>query len=86
MDNNVFIPLVNVFLGFYIEFYGPNKTYDTLLTQIKYKNNFDACYLTLGEQRTSLTDKIKLLKKEINSSNGNISVSTTITDVDGGNY
>lgn len=86
VDNNVFIPLVNVFLGFYIEFYGPNKTYDTLLTQIKYKNNFDACYLTLGEQRTSLTDKIKLLKKGINSSNGNISVSTTITDVDGGNY
>lgn len=86
VDNNVFIPLVNVFLGFYIEFYGPNKTYDTLLTQIKYKKNFDVCYLTLGEQRTSLTDKIKLLKKGIGSSGGNISVSTTITDVDGGNY
>lgn len=86
VDNNVFIPLVNVFLGFYIEFHGPNKTYDTLLTQIKYKKNFDVCYLTLGEQRTSLTDKIKLLKKGIGSPGGNVSASTTITDVDGGNY
>lgn len=86
VDNNVFVPLVNVFLGFYIQFYAPNKTYDTLLTQIKYKKNFDVCYLTLGEQRTSLTDKIKLMKKGMGSQGGNVSVSTTITDVDGGNY
>src|SRR5574344_2982014 len=86
VDNNVFIPLVNVFLGFYIEFYGPNKTYDTLLTQIRYKKKFDICYLTLGEQRTSPTDKIKLLKKGMNSNNGNVSISAAITDIDGGNY
>jgi len=84
LDNNVFIPLSNMYLGYFIEFYAPKKSYSTLLTQIKYKNNFYECYLTLGEHRSSLTDKIKLLSKG-GSSSGTV-VSAVATDVDGGTY
>lgn len=63
MDNKVFKPLSNMFLGYKITFIGQRKTYNSFITQIKFKNNFDVCYLTLGEYRNSLTDKIKLLSK-----------------------
>lgn len=85
-SNSVFIPLSNVYLGYFIEFYSEKRVYNTLLTQIKYKGNFNECYVTLGEQRTSLTDKIKLIKKNSSSSGGNVSVATKITDIDGGNF
>lgn len=84
LNNNVFIPLSNMFLGYFIEFYAPKKSYSTLLTQIKYKNNFDECYLTLGEHRSSLTDKIKLLSK--GGGGGGNNVTAVVTDVDGGTY
>ena len=84
LDNHVFIPLSNMFLGYAVLFYAPLKEYSTILTQIKYKNNFDECFVTLGEYRTSLTDKIKLLSKGGGSSNR--VVSAVATDVDGGEY
>lgn len=86
LDNKVFKPLGNLFLGSLVEFYAPNKKYLTLLTQIKYKGNFDICHLTLGEHRTSLTDKIKMLTKGNSGSGSNVSVSATVTSTDGGEY
>lgn len=83
LENNVYKPLGNLFLGSVVEFYAPKKTYYTLLTQIKYKGNLDLCYITLGEHRTSLTDKIKLLTKGTKSSSSSVSVSAS---TDGGEY
>lgn len=84
LDNKVFKPLSNIYVGYYIEFYAPKRVYITLLTQIKYKGTFNECTLTLGEQRNSLTDKIKLLSKGEKS--GGVSVASTIVDLDGGTY
>ena len=85
VTNNVFVPLGNIFVGYFIEFYAPKKTYTTMLTQIKYKNTFNEATLTLGEQRNSLTDKIKMMNKgEDNKST--INVSTNLTNLDGGMY
>lgn len=85
LDNNVFIPLSNMFLGFLVEFHSKDKIYYTLFTQIKYKNNFNECYLTLGEHRSSLTDKIKLLTKG-GSGGTNVSINSAVANMDGGVY
>ena len=85
LDNNVYKPLGNLFLGSVVEFYAPKKTYFTLLTQIKYKGNFNTCHITLGEHRSSLTDKIKLLTKGANSNNASSSISV-VASTDGGEY
>lgn len=84
MDNNVFIPLGNLYLGSFIEFYSKAKTYSTLLTQIKFKGNFKSAHITLGEHRSNLTDKIKMLMKGNNSSSS-VSVSS-VANTDGGVY
>ena len=93
MDNKVFRPLSNMYLGYLLTFISQRKTYETVLTQIKFKNNFDVCYLTLGEYRNSLTDKIKLLsKKEVKSEENQATIGTTYTttsqtkNIDGGDY
>ena len=85
VTNNVFVPLGNIFVGYFIEFYAPKKTYTTMLTQIKYKNTFNEATLTLGEQRNSLTDKIKMMNKD-GDSKSTINVSTNLTNLDGGMY
>ena len=85
MDNNVFIPLGNLYLGSFIEFYSKAKTYSTLLTQIKFKGNFESAHITLGEHRSNLTDKIKMLMKG-SSTSSNISISGGTTNTDGGVY
>ena len=85
MDNNVFIPLGNLYLGSFIEFYSKAKTYSTLLTQIKFKGNFKSAHITLGEHRSNLTDKIKMLMKG-SSTSSNISISGGTTNTDGGVY
>ncbi len=84
--NKIFIPLANIFVGYFIEFYAPKRTYMTMLTQIKYKNTFSSCTLTLGEQRNSLTDKIKMLSKGGQDSGTTINVSTNLVNLDGGQY
>lgn len=85
MNNNIIHPLSDVFLGDFIEFFVNDKAYNTCITQIKFKNGFSEAYITLGEYRTKLTDKIKILTKSVNSSVGNVSISGSgITDIDGG--
>ena len=48
----------------HIVFITPTKNYNTMITQIAFKNNLYQASLTLGEYRISLTDKIKLLSKK----------------------
>ena len=86
VTNNVFVPLGNIFIGYFVEFYVPKRTYTTMLTQIKYKNTFASCTLTLGEQRTSLTDKIKMMNGGTSNNKSVVNVSTAITNFDGGIY
>lgn len=86
VGNNVFVPLGNIFLGYFVEFHAPKRTYTTMLTQIKYKNTFSSCTLTLGEQRTSLTDKIKMMNGGSGGNKSTINVSTAISNFDGGIY
>ncbi len=84
-NNGLINPLENLFLGDYIEFYAKQKVYDSVVTQIKFKNSFAEAELTLGEFRIKLTEKIKLLSKNMNSNIGNVAVSKGgVTDLDGG--
>lgn len=51
-------------LGTYVEFITPKKVYETLVTKITYKGTFEKGQLVLGEYRTTLTDKLKLLNRK----------------------
>jgi hypothetical protein len=42
---------------------GDAKTYETMVTQLSFKNGFSSCSVVLGEYRVKLTDKIKLLQR-----------------------
>jgi hypothetical protein len=87
MDNQVFIPLKNVNLGDFVEFITDQKIYDSVVTGIKFKDGLYQASVTLGEYRIRLTDKIQLLNKNVKSTVGNISISSSgITDLDGGEY
>ena len=88
MDNNFIKPLNNIFLGDFVEFISKNKRYSTVITQFRFKSGFEECYVTLGEFRPKLTDKIKLLTKSTSSSISNISVSggNGSGNIDGGTY
>lgn len=55
--------LKDLSVGTYIQFVTPAKTYDTLITKIEFKGTFNIAKVTLGEQRVSLTDKLKLLDR-----------------------
>ena len=55
--------LKDLAVGDFIEFVTPLKTYETLITKVKYKGTFNIVNVTLGEQRVSLTDKLKLLDR-----------------------
>lgn len=55
--------LADLSIGAFVEFITPLKTYETLVTKIKYKGTFDSAEITLGEYRVSLTDKLKLLDR-----------------------
>lgn len=63
-NNKVARPFYEFKVGDFIEFITPSKTYETMVTQIAFKNNLYEAYVTLGEYRISLTDKIKLLSKK----------------------
>ena len=56
--------LKNLVLGTYVEFITPKKVYDSLITKITYKGTFESAQLVLGEYRTTLTDKLKLLNRK----------------------
>ena len=50
-------------IGTYVSFITPNKTYETIVTKVVYKGTFNEASITLGEQRISLTDKLKLINR-----------------------
>ena len=62
--NKVVKPFIDINVGDFIEFITPTKTYETMVTQLSFKNNLYEVYVTLGEYRISLTDKIKLLSNK----------------------
>ncbi len=55
--------LKSLTLGTFVKFITPNKTYETIVTKIKYKGTFKQATIVLGEYRISLTDKLKLLNR-----------------------
>lgn len=63
MDNKVAKPFIDINVGDYIEFITDKKTYQTMVTKIQLKSNLYKAYVTLGEYRISLTEKIKLLER-----------------------
>ena len=85
-DNDVLQPMINVNLGDFIEFYYKDHIYDSVVTSIKYKDGFHQATVTLGEYRIKLTEKIQLLNKSVNSAVSNVSISTGIADLDGGEF
>lgn len=64
MDNKVVVPFKDISVGDFIRFLAPSKSYNTMVTQISFKNNLEIASVTLGEYRGSLTDKLKLLSKK----------------------
>jgi hypothetical protein len=84
MKNIVFIPFSNLHLGDYISFIHNQKTYDSILTGIKFKNSLNYAQITLGEFRVKLTEKVQLLSKNTGTSVSNITI--TNTDLDGGEF
>lgn len=85
MNNKVFKPFKNVYLGDYISFIHNNKTYESVVTGIKFKDSLNHAMITLGEYRVKLTEKIQLLSKNISSVSSN-HVTVTNTDIDGGEF
>lgn len=63
VDNDIIVPFQNFNLGDFVEFVGESKTYETMVTQLSFKNGFYSCSVVLGEYRVKLTDKIKLLQR-----------------------
>lgn len=64
MNNKVLVPFIDFKVGDFVEFRAKNKTYNTLVSKFTFKNNLYQVFVTLGEYRISLTDKIKLLNKK----------------------
>lgn len=74
-------------LGDFIEFITENKTYDSLVTGLRYQGTLKKVFVTLGEYRIRLTDKIKLLNKSVKTNTGNVHISqSSITNLDGGEF
>lgn len=87
MNNRSIIPLDNLNLGDFVLFVTGSKTYDSVVTGIKFKDGFHVATITLGEYRIKLTDKIQLLSKNVHSAVGNISITNSGTsNLDGGEY
>ncbi len=63
-ENKIAELFVDLNIGDFIEFIGPHKTYETMVTKITFKNNLYQPEITLGEYRLSLTEKLKLLSKK----------------------
>ena len=79
--------LRNLKLGDFVEFIYKGKSYDSVVSAMRYQNNTEVCHITLGEYRVKLTEKIQMLSKQVNSKVGNITLSgTTLTDLDGGEF
>lgn len=60
-DNTVFIPLENIHLGDRVRFLHNYKSIATILTKIEINNTTDDYLITLGEERSKLTEKLKII-------------------------
>ena len=60
-DNTVFIPLENIHLGDRVRFLHNYKSIATILTKIEMNNTTDDYLITLGEERSKLTEKLKII-------------------------
>jgi|LSQX01.3.fsa_nt_gb hypothetical protein len=63
LDNQIFIPFTNIYLGDQIVFITETKTIPTLISQIKFKNTLKECSIILGEHRLKLTEKLKMIER-----------------------
>lgn len=63
-NNHTVSPFKKFWIGDYAYFIGKNKVYDTMITQIKFKETLEIAHVTLGEYRINLTDKLKLLTRK----------------------
>ena len=63
-NNQTVSPFKKFWIGDYAYFVSKTKTYDTMVTQIKFKETLDIAHVTLGEFRIKLTDKLKLLTRK----------------------
>jgi len=85
MNNKIFVPFKNVYLGDYISFIHKGKTYESVITGIAFKDSLNKALITLGEYRVKLTEKIQLLSK--NKSSGQTSqITITNQNIDGGEF
>ena len=77
----------NTNIGDFVEFHSKGKTYDSIVTGLRFQNQLQSCQITLGEYRIKLTEKIQILSKSVNSQIGHISINkSSITDLDGGEF
>lgn len=77
----------NFNIGDFIEFRYKDKIYDSIVTALSFSNTLKACFVTLGEYRIKLTEKIQILSKSVNSKIGNIQITKGgFSDLDGGEY
>lgn len=63
LNNRIFVPFKNVYLGDEIIFIDGGTALKTILSQIKFKNTLKVASITLGEHRLKLTEKLKLLER-----------------------
>ena len=63
-DNNTISPFRDFWLGDFANFISSNKVYETMVSQITFKETMEYASITLGEYRVKLTDKLKLLTRK----------------------
>lgn len=86
-DHKIIRVFDNINIGDFVEFRSKGKIYDSIVTGIRFQNQFESCQITLGEYRIKLTEKIQILSKSVNSQIGHISINkSSTTDLDGGEF
>lgn len=69
LDNQIFAPFNNVFLGDEIVFITETKMIPTVVSQMTFKNTLKQCSIILGEHRMKLTEKLKMIERRKNYGN-----------------
>lgn len=83
-NNKIFKPFYNLKLGDYVSFIHDNKTYESIITGMKFKNTMRYVLITLGEYRIKLTEKIQLLSMGSDKRVSNVEVMNK--NIDGGEF
>lgn len=86
INNKVFRLFDNLNLGDYVSFIHNDKTYESIVTGIKYKDSLKYAVITLGEYRVKLTEKIQLLSQNSSSTTSTSNITITNTNLDGGEF